>query len=228
MIKKIIILLLFILSVALHSRTIEHIIKPGDTIFGLAMKFNTTTSKIMKDNDLTTSLLSIGQNLIINIIEPDEYIVKKGDNLSSIAYNKNITLKHLLLLNRIDETHNIKEGDRLIIPTSPEIKKEYIVKKGDTLSWISMAYNIDVKKISEINSIKNNAISIGDKILLTDKNNLIPIIKQASISLPIISPIKKDNNKIYTVKKGDTLLALAIEFGTTTEELISLNNLKSQ
>jgi len=43
------------------------------------------------------------------------YIVKKGDNLSGIAEKYNIPLAALLIWNRLDLTHPIHPGDRLVI-----------------------------------------------------------------------------------------------------------------
>ncbi|MFI3306958.1 MAG: LysM peptidoglycan-binding domain-containing protein [Mycoplasmatota bacterium] len=39
---------------------------PGDTLYSIAKKFNTTVDEIKKINNLTSDLLSIGQNLIIS------------------------------------------------------------------------------------------------------------------------------------------------------------------
>jgi len=43
------------------------------------------------------------------------YIVKKGDNLSSIADKFNVPLPALIIWNRIDLKRTIHPGDRLII-----------------------------------------------------------------------------------------------------------------
>lgn len=43
------------------------------------------------------------------------YIVKKGDNLSTIAEKYDVPLKNLLIWNHMDVTHPIHPGDRLII-----------------------------------------------------------------------------------------------------------------
>ncbi len=41
----------------------------------------------------------------------------------------------------------------------------YVVKKGDTLSAIASKYNTTVKRLVELNNIKNpNLIYIGDKL----------------------------------------------------------------
>ena len=48
------------------------------------------------------------------------YIVKKGDNLSSIAERYDVPLKNLIIWNKIDVNHPIHPGDRLIIHKNKE------------------------------------------------------------------------------------------------------------
>ena len=43
-----------------------YIIKEGDTLFTLALQFNTTVEKIKTDNKLAKTACLIGQRLIIN------------------------------------------------------------------------------------------------------------------------------------------------------------------
>jgi LysM repeat protein len=51
-----------------------------------------------------------------------------------------------------------------------ELKKQipayYQVKKGDTLYSISKKFNISVAKIKEMNGLKSNALSIGQRLLV--------------------------------------------------------------
>ena len=62
----------------------------GDTLYGIAKKYNTSVQAIKNDNNLQNDRLYIGQSLKINTSgkEPLEcivYTVKKGDTLYSIA-----------------------------------------------------------------------------------------------------------------------------------------------
>ena len=43
---------------------------------------------------------------------------------------------------------------------------EYVVQSGDTLSLISQAFNVPVKKIREMNNLKNDNLRIGQKLNL--------------------------------------------------------------
>ena len=46
---------------------------------------------------------------------PDRYVVKEGDNLSSIAQQFNIPLPAIIFWNRLDPNKPIHPGDKLII-----------------------------------------------------------------------------------------------------------------
>ena len=87
------------------------------------------------------------------------------------------------------------------VPYSKEYSNYYIVKKGDTLWSIAKKYGTTVEKIKDINNLKSNLLSIGQKLLLT--------------------------NNTYVVKKGDTLYGIAKKFNTTVNTLKKNNNLKS-
>lgn len=75
----------------------------GDTLYSIARKYKTTVDEIKRLNNLTTSLLSLGQKLII----PENnniYVVKKGDSLYAISRKYGITVNELMSLNNLNST----------------------------------------------------------------------------------------------------------------------------
>ena len=89
---------------------INYIVKKGDTLYSIAKNYNITVNEIIKDNNLSTPNLSIGQNLKIKTNKEDvaieecfgqEYIpvsndktytVVKGDSLWKIAQKFNTSV----------------------------------------------------------------------------------------------------------------------------------------
>lgn len=62
-----------------------HIVKAGETIYGIARQYGVSTSRILIDNGLSAlSRLVVGQALIITLPEI-VYVVRRGDTLDSIA-----------------------------------------------------------------------------------------------------------------------------------------------
>lgn len=90
----------------------------------------------------------------------------------------------------------------------------YVVKKGDTLIKIATKYNTTYKKLAEYNNIKNpSRINVGQKIKIPTKQTTTTSSKTA--------------DKVYTVKKGDTLIKIASKYGTTYKKLAEYNNIKN-
>ena len=89
----------------------------------------------------------------------------------------------------------------------PENTEYYVVKKSDTLYAIAKKFGMSVDKLKDLNNLSSNMLSIGQKLLVTDK-------------------YLTDENT-YTVKSGDTLYALAKKYNTTVAKIKEYNNLNS-
>ena len=130
----------------------------------------------------------------------NEYIVKKGDSLWSIATKYEITVNELKEYNNL-KTNLITVGQVLKIP-EVSTDNSYIVKKGDSLWSISKKFNTSVNELKALNNLNSNLLSINQKLLIPGSNT-------------------------YTVVKGDTLYSIARKFNTTVENIKIKNNLKT-
>ena len=94
------------------------------------------------------------------------YVVKKNDTLIKIANKYNLSYKALARYNNIKNPNKIFVGQIIKIPSDKsKIKPStYIVKKGDTLIKIAIKYNLDWKKLYELN-----------KNIIGDNPNLIKV-----------------------------------------------------
>ena len=147
-------------------------IKKGDTLYTIANKYNTTVDEIKRLNNLINNDLTIGQTLILpsnNIIEeiitPEEnYIVKSGDTIYSIARSNNTTIDEIKRLNNLS-SNLISVGQSLILPAE-STTNTYIVEKGDNLYSIANKFNTTIDKLKNINNLKTNTLSIGQELLI--------------------------------------------------------------
>ena len=142
-------------------------VKRGDTLWSIAKKYNVSVDDLKVANGLETSILSIGQTLIIptenkKSIE-NVYTVKKGDTLYKIAKNYDTTVGDIMKLNNLIST-TLNIGQILKIPN--DNIQQYIVKKGDTLYKIATENNITVDELKKINKLTNNILSIGQVLTL--------------------------------------------------------------
>lgn len=93
-----------------------HIVKAGETLFGLSKKYGVSLIELQKANGLATTLITVGQKLRVadfdNIETPDIWVVKKGHTLYSIAKKYNTTVKAIKALNNL-KSNTIYIGQRL-------------------------------------------------------------------------------------------------------------------
>ena len=134
--------------------------------------------------------------------ESDFYVVKKGDSLWSIAKKYNMTVDELKSINNL-KSNLLSIGQRLKIKESNDNQNIYIVKKGDTLYKIANMYGTTVDNLKALNNLKNNNLSIGQKLIVPSKN------------------------KIYIVQKGDSLWSIARKYDTTVDSIKRNNNLST-
>ena len=109
----------------------NYLVKKGDTLYSIARNFNTTVDQIIKDNNLSSQVLSIGQNLKIRTpkgtsieecfgvdYEPptnyQTYTVKKGDSLYQIAKKFNTSVDNIKRKNNLT-SNNLSIGQILKI-----------------------------------------------------------------------------------------------------------------
>lgn len=105
-------------------------VKSGDTLSGIAEKFNISVNTIRWANDLTekTSKITIGDELVILPVSGVEYVVQKGDTLSGIAAKFDANQDDILKYNDI-EASKIKVGTELIIPGAEPVTPKAPAKK---------------------------------------------------------------------------------------------------
>lgn len=191
-------------------------VKKGDSLYQIALKYDTTVDKIKKINNLTNNSLSIGQ--ILQIPEKEDeidntktntYTVKKGDSLYQIAIKYNTTVDELKKINNL-KSNILSIGQKITLPTkiSSETNQYnyYTVQKGDSLYQIALKYNITTNELKKINNLSSNLLSIGQKLK-------VPKIKESYMT--------------YTVQKGDSLYQIAKKYNTTINDIKNLNNLTS-
>lgn len=97
----------------LEEDYVIYVVKPGDNLYSIARKYDTTVSELKRLNNLTSNNLSVGQELKI----PNErriYVVKRGDSLYSIANMFNTTVSAIKSKNNLT-TNNLSIGQELII-----------------------------------------------------------------------------------------------------------------
>ena len=162
-------------------------VKKGDSLYSIARVYETTVDEIIKLNHLTSTNLSIGQQLSIpetdfSVTTKPNYItytVKKGDSLYSISKKYGVPVNTLIVDNALKNTIlsigqvlNIRIPSTTIVEEcygedyTPPNQITYIVKSGDSLYSIAKKYNTSVDNIKRKNNLKTNNLSIGQKLII--------------------------------------------------------------
>jgi spore germination protein len=90
-----------------------HVVGPGETLYQISQRYNTSIDKIIDDNTLPDpNQLLIGQALIISK-DNGEYVVQSGDTLSQIAARFGIPVEALFTANNLASNSVIYPGDVL-------------------------------------------------------------------------------------------------------------------
>ena len=156
-----------------------YIVDRGDTLKGLAVRFDTTVENLLAGNpDITNSnLIYEGQYVKVYVSAPPVpppttpppssgqfYYVRRGDTLRSIASKLSTTTNDILKYNpQITNPDLIYAGQAITIPPTAS---SYIVQKGDTLRIIAGKFGTTVENLLSLNpNIKNaNLIFVGQVI----------------------------------------------------------------
>ena len=140
----------------------------GDTLSKIAKEYGTTVNELARINNIQNiNLIYAGKTLRVPISNSQEnnnleeivYIVKRGDTLSKIAMEYNVTTNEIARENQIKNVNLIYPGQRLIIKTKAMGTELghlcYKVVRGDTLYSIARRYNTTISNIVMLNRIQN-------------------------------------------------------------------------
>ncbi|MBN8417624.1 MAG: LysM peptidoglycan-binding domain-containing protein [Verrucomicrobia bacterium] len=109
----------------------------------------------------------------------------------------------------------------------------YIARPGDTLWRIASTHRVSVGEIQQLNRMTEEEVHIGQALLIPSPHRLdspttpasyVPATPGGSHAPPTM--VKVSSPVYYTVKKGDSLKAIALKHKMTTATLASANKIK--
>ena len=125
----------------------------GDTIDIIASKTGTTRDNIKNINGINNdSELVVGSLIIVPKEETQifqNYVVKRGDSVYSIAKAYNVDPATLLLINGLNKDDIIYPNQQIVIPKSNVVV--YVTREGDTINGITNNLGIDGNTLNKEN-----------------------------------------------------------------------------
>jgi predicted Zn-dependent peptidase/LysM repeat protein len=235
--------------------TRTHIVKKGETLSGIAVRYATTTDALAKQNGIKrTTHVRIGQRLLVTVKagsgakSETTYTVKKGDTLIGIAKKFKVSADDIAKANRTNTKQLLMPDQKLVIPRGGKTKNDakgaksdgdadggqsappgrtHTVRKGDTLSGIAVKYGVSATAIAKLNRFSTK------KRLLPGQKLAIPAAAPSESSKSgsktpakaAPSPPQPKPERTYTVKKGDTLSGIAHKYGLSSRDIAKRNGL---
>ena len=157
-----------------YSETFFHIVKKGESLYGIAKNHGQSIESLKKQNNLKDSDLKIGQKLkIVKKIKIDSsspVISSSGDERIIAKLNPGqspYTLNPPVVPSNIESnSEDNKEVKEIAQNDVMHEIKVHTVKKGETLFGLAKKYKITVQKLKDLNNLTLNNLSIGQKLQL--------------------------------------------------------------
>jgi LysM repeat protein len=157
------------------SKYILHKVQKGEGLYGIARKYKSTVTEIQELNNLTNTILDLGQ------------IIK-------------VPSKHQAI--EVVETKPKQEQSSIPkIVNNPKVKANtyitHTVKRGETLYLLSRKYDVSVTEISKLNKLKRTSLELGQKLKIPKKGTVIN-------NQDIIEPTEEEQKKVTVEKSSGT------------------------
>lgn len=104
----------------------------------------------------------------------------------------------------------------------------YQSKRNETLTSIARKFGITVAQLREINDLGRRENSARGRALLVPSQGQAQLASLEPVAVPAATSRTPSGSNVryHQVRSGDTLFGLARQYGTTVENLRSLNNIK--
>ncbi len=174
--------------------TSSYVVKNGDTLYKIAIKFNTTASAIISSNQgINEENLQVGQ--VVCIPQPQiqtqtstcpigtsPYEISRGDTLATIANRFNTSIESILSINPSIVTTNLSIGQVICISqekieqTVCPMLNSYVIRKGETFGSIAISLNVSLQSLLNLNpNADPNNLNIGQVICVPISSILFSI-----------------------------------------------------
>ncbi|MBN1637944.1 MAG: LysM peptidoglycan-binding domain-containing protein, partial [Ignavibacteriales bacterium] len=243
-----------------EGKWIKHKIKKGEFLSTIANKYGVSVSQVKKWNNLKSDRIIAGKSLKIlvggdknydyvtvdnnkkttEIKNQTSYIVRKRDNLSTIAVKFGVSVKQIKEWNNLT-SDKIVVGQKLKLTGkenpqsygSNTTKKgsnefNYTIQPGDNLYDIANKFKVKVDEIKSWNSLKDNKIVAGKNLKIysdVNSNEVISKDKSNETKSNNLVETKKTSEVNHIVKKSETLSEIATKYGCSVDNIQNWNNL---
>ncbi|HCN17327.1 MULTISPECIES: LysM peptidoglycan-binding domain-containing protein [Psychrobacter] len=163
----------------LNDKEVSYKVKSGDTLTGVAKRYNIGLSDLAAANNLTTnSNLILGRTITIpasgsaavassttqsnsssastassngkKLGNTENYKVQSGDGLIALARQFGVSVEDLAATNNLATNAQLQRGQTLKVP---KVTVSYTVGSGDSLIGLARKYGVSTQELAEMNNI---------------------------------------------------------------------------
>ncbi len=185
------------------TKVAKHRVQPGETLGGIAAKYNVSITTIKRANGIKGSTIMSGQELDIPYIANGSTYTAS----SEVAYTDTTATS----------VTTAKAASR---NSASRASTRYTVKSGDTLGKIAARHGVSAASIQSANNMRGTVVKRGE--VLT-----IPGTSSTAVSSAKVTETTSYSSagSRYTVVRGDSLGSISRKFGVSVASIQSANNL---
>lgn len=160
------------------------------------------------------------------------HLVGEKETLYSLSRRYGVTVARVLEFNPSADA-GLESGQLLKIPYVPRTRTQtaegtvHKVQAKETLFSISRMYGVSVDDIKSWNNLKDNAISVGQELLVKKKTTAVAETKPETKTVDTKPGETRSVKMTHTVSPGETLYAISRTYGVSVDQLRRWNSLTS-
>lgn len=200
-------------------------VRPGDNLSTIAKRYRTTVAYLRDVNDLPRSRkLRVGMRLLVPDRTPLISRKDRGQYYAKIE-SKNKAKKA--------EARPKNSGNSKAADTSASGQVYHIVQSGDSLYTIAQRYKTSVQTLRRMNNLRSGRlIRVGTRLAVPKQQDDSSVnsnskSSRSPASRRSASKAQKVNKKVHVVRRGETLLQIALRYDVTLDELRKHNRIKN-
>ena len=217
-----------------------HEIKKGESIYGIAKKYDWNVEELVRLNPNSASEMKKGTRLYYptgkvtvvtelkedpaptdTVVEPIRHLVKKGETVYSISKKYNIPLDEIYAAYP-EAKRGIKAGETLVLQQNPSPHGQkylyYEIKPGDTLFSLAKRYQTSVEDILKANpGVSESNFRAGETLRINVNSSA------SRYHTELVEEERLAGIDVYKVKKNDTWNSISDKTGVDVETLKDAN-----
>lgn len=189
------------------ARPASHRVRKGETLIGLAARFQVSVEDLRAWNHLESDHVRAGVRLRLD----GEKVARAGTSHEMEKPTRSARIVHL--------SSNLADDP---------ITRTHRIAPGETLESIARQYGVAISSLKILNRLRNSRIVAGQKLSIPASAGRIETrsdelrTEASARSLP-----NRPSTVRYVVREGDSLYSIARERSTTVDTLMSINGLRN-